>query len=333
MVLNIFSKSFLFIPILSLLLSSCVGVSKNARSNDFAGKVVSNPVSSHKIILTGQERQFLSLDIGSPQKDTIIFYFAGSGCRDNYPLLNPLYGSLQLNARLIALTKKGVGPRSTGKICTDKFVNNDNLDNLVADASVLMKQLLQQQGYKNIVVAGHSEGGDIIWRLAEAVPAITHVFSMHRGLGLNNLDELKVIATTKRGQQRRTYNQLISDLGRKSNFYSNDDFILIRKKQSWQVSVRDKRNPARVLLNTGKKVLIMMGDKDKHVPIRSMYATNKVYCDNGSDNLVAIVKKGYGHSIDVNTPERVAELDILARWISGETIELVPPFQRLSCRN
>lgn len=319
-------------------MASCAGVSKKTNADNlnqadsaFVGKVVRNPLSTHAIMLDGVNRQYLFLDIGRAKKDTIIFYFPGSGCHDISYLLNPLYGNLPIDAQLIALTKKGVRAKSMGQTCSDEFVNNDNLDDLVADAMVLMNQLLQQQRYKNIVVVGHSEGGDIIWRLAERVPEITHFFSMHRGLGMNNLDELKVIARTKRGQQRKTYQQLITDLEGKSHFYYNDDFILIRKKQSWQISVSDKRNPAQVLLQSGKKVLIMMGDKDRHVPIRSMYAAHKVYCDGGSTKLTAIVRKGHGHSIDTNTLERFIELDILARWIRGEMIELAPPFQRLGC--
>ncbi len=314
------------------LLASCAAVSNRNASNAFAKKVVQNPVSKKTVQLRGENRQYLSLEIGGSQKDTLILFFGGSGCRDVSPLLNPLYGNLAINALLISLVKKGVIGNSQGTRCSDEFVSYDNLDNLVADGSALLNQLLAQAQYKNIVVAGHSEGGDVIWRLAEKIPAITHVFSRHRGLGLNNLDELKVIAKSKQGDHRKTYQQLIADLEGKSQVYGDADFILIRKKRSWQVSVRDKRNPAEVLLRSGKKVLVMMGDKDKHVPIRSMYAAHKVFCDAYSDKLTAIVKQGHGHSIDVDTEERAVELDIFARWISNETIALKQPFQKLSCK-
>ena len=316
-----------------MLLASCSSAPNITNDDSFASRVVKNPVSTQSIVLKGEVRHYLSLDIGHAQKDTLIFYFTGSGCHDISYLLNPLYGQLPINAQLIALKKRGVTAKSTGKTCSDEFVTNDNLDSLVTDSAALMNHFLQRTSYKNIVVIGHSEGGDIIWRLTEKVPAITHVFSLQRGLGMNNLDELNVIAKTKRGKLRGIYNQLITDLEGQSNAYAEDDFILIRNKKSWQISVKDRRNPARVLLNSGKRVLIMMGDKDKHVPVSSMYAAQKVYCDSGSTNLLAIVKKGYGHSIDVGTPQRTTELAILANWIRGDAIELPPPFQRLNCVN
>ena len=245
---------YLLYCLLSLFLAACESTPTNnnkpASTNSLASKSPASLLSRETISLRGQKRQVLSLNIGGPQKDTIIFYFTGSGCHDISYSLQSLYGRLVVDATLIALVKKGVRAKSTGKTCSDEFVNNDSIGRLVDDASSLMNHYLQRGRYKNIVVAGQSEGGDIIWRLAERIPAITHVFSMHRGLGMNNLDELKVIAQTKYGQQRQTYYRLISDLEGRSNFYNYDDFILIRKKRSWLSSVYDRRNPARVLLRS-----------------------------------------------------------------------------------
>lgn len=196
-----------------------------------------------------------------------LFYVGGSGCASLSVYLAPYFASLPAGFEVVALEKQGVTQSSLGSSCTDEFWNNYTYDNLIERNAAVLNFVKNRTSDGIFAIIGTSEGGPIALEIAAHNSDISKVVVLAAG-GMTQRQELEVLA-----MQTGTLASIQETLKQVDEDPANFDKRALGFPNPYWASVLD-RDPKKHLTKISQPVLIVIGEKDKNVPVLSAQTAN-----------------------------------------------------------
>lgn len=201
-----------------------------------------------------------SANLTSPLRT--LFYVGGSGCASLSVYLAPYFASLPAGFEVVALEKQGVTKSSLGTSCTDEFWNNYTYDKLIERNTAVLNFVKKRTSDGIFAIVGTSEGGPIALELAAHNSDISKVVVIAAG-GMPQREELEVLA-----METGTLHSIQEALKRVDEDPTNFDKRTLGFPNPYWASVLD-RDPKTHIKKISQPVLIVIGEKDKNVPVLS----------------------------------------------------------------
>ncbi|MGV8893862.1 MAG: prolyl oligopeptidase family serine peptidase [Burkholderiaceae bacterium] len=238
------------------------------------------------------------------EPQTFIFVISGSDCTSFQYFLPRYFLGLEGESgplRIFILQKRFIEARTWGRTlgCSRDFIKADHPSRWIADQTEFIHtqlDLARQRGAspQRVVVAGISEGGDIVPVLAHAIPAVTHAVIIANG-GMNPLDAYRLQA------QRQGFSAALAALGALDTPPADPDarahYIGGRTWRYW-AELRDLRQ-TESLLALSIPIWMAMGDADQAVPVASAFYLRDQFALQGKTNLTLAVYPGADHSLRI----------------------------------
>lgn len=245
----------------------------------------------------------LSLEAAS-QPETFVFVIGGSDCTSMQYFLPQYFRGLEGESgplRIFILQKRFIEERTWGRAlgCSRDFVRADYPSRWISDQGEFIRAQLdlarrRRAAPQRIVVAGISEGGDIVPVLAREIPGVTHAVIIANG-GMNPLDAYRLQA------ERHGFAAALAGLSALDHPPADPDApthtIGGRSWRYW-AQLRDMRHTEN-LLALSIPIWMAMGDADQAVPVASALYLRDQFALHGKANLTLTVYPGADHSLQV----------------------------------
>lgn len=238
----------------------------------------------------------------SANAETFVFVISGSDCTSMQYFLPQYFNGLEGVSgpiRVFILQKRHIEEKTWGRDagCGRDFIKADHPSQWIADQSeFIFAQLTlaarQNAAPKRIVIAGISEGGDIVPVLAKIIPGVTHAVIIANG-GMNPLDSYR-LQEQKEGKANDV--GILAALDhRPSDPDAEANYIGGRTWRYW--AELGELNHTENLLALTIPIWMTMGDADQSVPVESaMYIRDRFRLEKKS-NLTLIIYVGADHSL------------------------------------
>jgi hypothetical protein len=234
--------------------------------------------------------------------ETYLFVVAGSGCSSMRHFLPGYFRGLEGESgriRIFILQKRHIEEGSWGRFlgCGEDFIRDDHPGRWIADQSEFIEAQLEiaKNGAmpKRIVLAGISEGGDVVPVLAQRIHGVTHLVIVGSG-GMNPLDAYRLQAK-KHGFEVQL--SALAALESPPPADPDDPWSLIAGR-SWRYwfelsQLRQSDN----LLALSIPILMAMGTADRSVPIESAWHIRDRFASSGKTNLRLIAYPDADHGL------------------------------------
>lgn len=237
------------------------------------------------------------------QVDTFLFVVSGSDCTSMQYFLPGYFRGLEGESgplRIFILQKRFIEPRTWGRFwgCSTDFIKADHPGRWIADQSEFIhaQLALARQAStlpKRVVIAGISEGGDIVPVLARRIPAVTHAAIIGNG-GMDPIDAYRLQAK-KRGFAAELKALEALDRTAPANPDSPVHYIAGRTWRYWS-ELRQLTHTAD-LLALSIPISIAMGDADQAVPVESAWYIRDKFFQYGKSNLNLVVYPDTDHAL------------------------------------
>lgn len=235
--------------------------------------------------------------------DTFVFVVSGSDCTSMQYFLPDYFRGLEGESgplRVFILQKRHIEARSWGRVwgCSEAFIRSDHPSRWIADQTEFINaQLAVARSHsaspQRIVIAGISEGGDVVPLLAQRVPGVTHAVIVANG-GMDPIDAYRVQAR-KHGfaDELNALNAL--DLPPPDDLDAPAHYIAGRTWRYW-AELRQLTH-TKNLLELSIPISIAMGDADQAVPIESAWYIRDMFLQYQKNNLMLTVYPGADHAL------------------------------------
>lgn len=270
----------------------------------------------------GGQAIFFSLDkyltlepAGEPE--TFIFVVSGSDCSSMQYFLPRYFRGLEGESgalRIYILHKRFIAAHSRSRSPTDcsrDFIRADHPSRWIADQTeFIVAQLASARrrgaSPQRIVIAGISEGGDIVPILARTIPGVTHALIIANG-GMNPLDAYRLQAEKHGLADARKTCAALEQVPADPDAPSSD-----MGGRSWRYwaelrEIRHTENLAALTI----PIWMVMGDADNAVPVESARHLRDQFLLLGKTNLTLRIYPGADHSL------RAGKIDLLPDFWRG----------------
>lgn len=277
---------------------------------------------------------YLSKTKDPTAKLPLAVFVQGSGCESLFVKVGDQIGGgiqnllLQIvrgKARLLVVEKPGVNfldltetPGAAEK-CSAEFLREHTFERWAAAVDAAIKEVVKmpQIDTSRILVAGHSEGGDIAAKVAADNPGVTHVASLSAG-GPTQLFDLIELARTAPGakgdpsaQFYQEWAKIVADPDSTTKFFYGHPY------RRWSSFMRS--SVLRELLRAKARIFIAHGSADTSVPVVSFDVLRAELVTHGKD-VTAERIEGVGHSFSADPLDADGLRSIftkMANWFLG----------------
>ncbi|TDK23003.1 alpha/beta hydrolase [Luteimonas aestuarii] len=252
----------------------------------------------------GHASDFHEIIVGDPDTiDTIVFTYGGSGCTDlGVDWLSTLARGMAIDARYVSLNKRHVRLGEDGKGSSEHCTRDFNAHNLPhrwwADYMAFITRQLGDQParWKNVVLVGGSEGGEVAARVARSRTDVTHLLVIGRG-GWGMRDILGSIIGP----------DAVEDAWRAiANDPDSLDTMWMGHPHRYWAETFD-RDPLRDFLALDIPVLIGFGERDLSNPVASAQDVLRAAHAAGKRNIGLVVYPAADHSLHTETGSHLLE--------------------------
>jgi pimeloyl-ACP methyl ester carboxylesterase len=255
--------------------------------------------------------------------DTFVFFISGSGCTSLQYFLPRYFDGLEGESgpiRIFMLQKRFIGARTWGRTlgCSVDFTLADHPSQWLADQAAFITAQLnaaraQHRAPGRVVIAGVSEGAEIVPLLAQRIPRTTHVVLIGNG-GMPPMQAYRLQLARHGLQVPAALAALpalaISSAGPVVSTPAFDpdpsdaNIIAGHTRRYWaELAGLD---PAGALAKLPIPVWVAMGENDDAVPIASAKYLAQEFARQGRANLVLKIYPGAGHALDTNSQANTA---------------------------
>lgn len=293
-----------FAAVLSLALCQGCGFAERQPTLDAATKVPAQHFQFHD----GGHAIFFSLDKNLSlepvrKPETLVFVISGSGCTSMQYFLPQYFRGLEGESgplRIFILQKRFIEERTWGRAsgCSRDFIKADHPSRWVADQIEFIRaqlDLARQQRItpQRIVMAGISEGGDIVPLLAQRIAGVTHAVIISNG-GMNPLDAYRLQAE-KQGFAAAARTVLDALDHPPADPDAEAHYIGGRTWRYW-AELRDLKHTEN-LLALSIPVWMAMGEADRAVPVASALYLRDQFALHGKTNLTLMLYPKADHGL------------------------------------
>jgi pimeloyl-ACP methyl ester carboxylesterase len=242
----------------------------------------------------GGSATYYSFVVGaSPDPDTAIFFYGGSGCRSWGSVMPDYTAGLIGGAHVFALNKRFVPDKPVAKSqCGRAFHLANNPRQWVADHSEFIAARLKalRSRPRNVVVVGVSEGAWPATLVAEQLPSVTHLaiigdgaYSMRRALTvLRDRNELPFDIDT-------AWKEILLQPRSITKTWLGNPY-------RWWFDIMDY-DPLPHFLSLDIPILVGMGSADDSVPVESVLFLAEQFRVAGKSNLTLMIYPDADHRL------------------------------------
>lgn len=278
---------------LALMLCGC-----SAKAGYFLSSLV-NPLEPAPILLDdGTETLYYTYTIGDAAKtDTVLFFFAGSGCHSLKYYLKKYLESLDGNIQVFGLQKRFVSHGTTGLFgCPAGFDEVNHFPQWITDHDWFIRKTLATlpKKPKRVLLLGVSEGAHVAAAVAVRNSAVTHLAIIGNG-GMRQVDELRLLV----GRQYPSVDPAVDFDAECAKILAepqNAHKRLFGQTYKYWASVAFF-DPLDYFLPLQIPIIVGFGEKDQNVPVESVRYLERRFQEAGKKNLTLIVYPGADHTL------------------------------------
>ena len=243
---------------------------------------------------------------------TLLFFVSGSGCTSMQYFLPDYFRGLEGESgpiRIYILQKRFIGARSWGRLfgCPPDFLRADHLSRWVADqrafivAQIGIAQSLHRMPAR-FVIAGASEGAEIVPLLARSIPGVTHALMIGNG-GMQPME-----AYRRQLLQRGVPNPFADPRVLQECPGDPDSPQALIAGHTWRCwSELQALAHIENLLALHMPLWVAMGDRDDAVPVASALYLQEQFALHGKANLVLEIHPGADHQLRTNSATNLVD--------------------------
>lgn len=239
---------------------------------------------------------------------TVLFFVSGSGCASMQYFLPQYFRGLEGESgpiRIFILQKRFIDVHTWGRDtgCGPDFIKADHFSQWLADQSEFIKAQLAaiplQETPERIVIAGASEGAEVVPALARSIPGVTHAVMIANG-GMNPLDTYRLLLARQGGGSAM---QALSALQTLAEPPADPDAVMAalggRTWRYWSdlAALRHTDN----LLALSMPVWVAIGEADSAIPVASAQYLQQQFEQHGKANLRLRIYPGADHGLKTNS--------------------------------
>ena len=261
-------------------------------------------------------------EAGAPV-ETLLFVISGSDCTSMQYFLPQYFRGLEGESgplRIFILQKRHIDPRTWGRSwgCSEEFIRADHPAQWIADQSEFIHAQLAlvrtaPMRPRRIVLAGISEGGEIVPSVAQFIPDLTHAVIVANG-GMDPINAYRLQAS------RHGFTSVLDALPNLAQPMPADPDAVANRigGRTWRYWDELKQiKYAENLLALQIPLLVAMGDADQSVPIESAWALREGFSQHGKSNLTLLVYPGADHALQSGQRSHLADFwHALDLWLA-----------------
>ena len=243
---------------------------------------------------------------GAKQVATFLFFVSGSGCTSMRRFLPRYFRGLEGESgpiRVFILQKRFIEEDRRGRAsgCTDAFVKADHPAQWIADQQEFIRQQIERASAEHrmparVVIAGASEGAEIVPVLARRIPETTHAVLIGNG-GMAPID------TYRLQLERRSVPDARAILKRIALEPADPDALdNLIGGHTWRYWAElSMLHPGDDLLGLAIPVWVAMGSEDQAVPVASALYLRDLFAAHDKSNLTLTIYPGADHALFANS--------------------------------
>jgi pimeloyl-ACP methyl ester carboxylesterase len=252
-----------------------------------------------------------------PAPRAVVFYVRGSGYeRSVLGMMGPMADFVMLGMPVVLLERRGIGPSESDPVLARRYAD---LSVRAEDALASMRTYLAQLPPGTpVILAGDSEGGAVVSRMARAEPRITHLLLLATGGGMTEEEELALLfrdPTNGYGTPEE-FRAAVADI--RANPDSDREW-LGHPYRRWSSGLWCR--PVDDLLAANIPVFLAQGDRDTSMPVESARLVRDAFDAAGRSGLLRYCEyAGLDHSfVDATGRVRFGLVaDDIAAWLRDQ---------------
>ena len=299
-----------------LLCPGCVQISGSVA----APAMPANPVPAQRFVFRdGGSAQFFTIDkqlLSGPAlpAETLVFFVAGSDCASMQYFLPHYFRGLEGESgpiRVFTLQKRFIDTHTWDRDggCSHDFVKADHFSQWLADQTeFILAQLARMHAQRaeqaqrlpqRIVIAGVSEGGEVVPALARSIPGVTHAVIIGNG-GMDPIDAYRLLLATHASAGAARALAALESLPRHAS--DPDAVSAALGGRTWRywlelAALHHTEN----LLALSIPLHVAMGAEDTALPVASATYLRDQFESHRKDNLRLCIYAGADHGLKTNS--------------------------------
>ena len=286
-----------------------------------------NPVPARRFVFRdGGSALFYTIDKQLPPGPalpvkTVLFFISGSDCTSMQYFLPQYFRGLEGESgpiRIFVLQKRFIDVQTWGRDtgCSRAFVKADHFSQWLADQTEFITAQLvgmsPQASPERIVIAGASEGGEVVPALARSIAGVTHAVIIGNG-GMNPLDAYRLLLAAHPGSKATQALAALQALGqRPADPDAVVDALGGRTKRYWS-ELSELRHTDN-LLALSMPLWVAVGEADAALPVASARYLQQQFDMHHKGNLRLKIYPAADHALETNS--RVNLIDF---WFQFDT--------------
>ena len=253
--------------------------------------------------------------------DTFVFFISGSGCSSLRYFLPRYFDGLEGESgpiRVFMLQKRFIYERSWGRVfgCSRGFTAADHPGRWLADQHDFITAQVNAATTRHrkpvrIVIAGVSEGAEIVPLLARMVTGATHVVLLGNG-GMPPMEAYRLQLARHGMRMPAELDALMAPPVTMRAGLADPAPLAMIAGHTWQYWAELARlDPAHDLLALAIPVWVAMGEADEAVPIASALYLEQTFASHQRTNLFLKIYAGADHALSTNSQTNTADF-----WLS-----------------
>ena len=273
-----------------------------------------NPVPAQRFLFRdGGSALFYTVDKSlslSPElpASTIVFFISGSDCASMQYFLPQYFRGLEGESgpiRILVLQKRFIDAQTWGRDtgCSRDFIKADHFSQWLADQTEFITAQLAgvplQDRPQRIVIAGVSEGGEVVPALARTIPGVTHAVVIGNG-GMHPLDAYRLLLAKHPGSKATRARAALRSLAQHPA--DPDAGIEALGGRSWRYwSELAALHHTDNLLALSMPLHVAVGGADTAVPVASARYLQQQFDLHHKSNLRLKIYPGADHGLKTNS--------------------------------
>ena len=282
-----------------------------------------DPVPAQRFVFRdGGSAQFFTIDkqlSSGPAlpAETLVFFVSGSDCASMQYFLPGYFRGLEGESgpiRIFILQKRFIDPHTWGRDvgCSHDFVKADHFSRWLADQTefistqlVGMRAQPARKAPQRIVIAGVSEGGEVVPALARSIPGVTHAVIIGNG-GMDPIDAYRLLLAMKASAQAARALAALESLPRHAS--DSDKVSKALGGRTWRywmelAALHHTEN----LLALSIPLYVAVGAEDSALPVAAATYLRDQFELHGKDNLHLRIYDGADHGLKTNSHANLSD--------------------------